>query len=244
MSDETTVVHPACAICERRLLPGEREYRYVTEEGTEVTVCELCRARAEAGGWLRPEQAAMRAGTSSAGRRRQRGQLLSGLRRRVEQQRERRPRRPRGQEAEEAERDEAEPRPERPARERPERPAVTKADRRPERSSAGPDLAEAIAAFNGAEQRRTVAGLSRSLGLPRASGLAVRTASGANGVRLTIAWELAWYQWEVGPGKHGPELRQIAKGETVDQLRAADRNWNLAVGEDGALSRKRAGGRA
>lgn len=113
-----------------------------------------------------------------------------------------------------------------------------------ESSSAGPDLAGAIAAFNAAEQRRTVSGLSRSLGVPKASGLAVRTASGANGVRLTVAWELAWYQWEVGPGKRGPELRQIAKGETVDQLRAADRNWNLSVAEDGTLSQKRGGGRA
>lgn len=243
MSDETTVVHPACAICERRLLPGERELRYVTGEGTEVTVCELCRSRAEAGGWLRPEEMAMRGTASGAGRRRQRGQLLGGLRRRVEQ-RERRSRRPRAEGSEEGTGDEPQPRRERPARTaQPERPTARE-ERGAEPSSAGPDLAGAIAAFNAAEQRRTVAGLSRSLGVPKASGLAVRTASGANGVRLTVAWELAWYQWEVGPGKRGPELRELAKGETIDQLRAADRKWNLSVAEDGTLREKRGGGEA
>jgi hypothetical protein len=243
MSDETTVVHPACAICERRLLPGERECRYVTREGNEVTVCELCKARAEAGGWLPPEQAATRTTTSSGGRRRQRGQLFGGLRRRVEQQRERRPRSARGGEPEEASADREEPRRERPAP-RGHELSAAREDRGGEPSSAGPDLTGAIAAFNAAEQPRTVSGLSRSLGAPKASGLAVRTASGANGVRLTVAWELAWYQWEVGPGKRGPELRQIAKGETIDQLRAADRQWNLSVAEDGTLSQKRGGGLA
>lgn len=97
-------------------------------------------------------------------------------------------------------------------------------------------VAAAVAAFNASSHRRTVRGLGRTLGTPRASGLMVKTASGDAGARLTVAWELAWYQWEVGPGKRGLEVREAGKGDTIDQLRAADRTWNLNVAEDGSLS--------
>lgn len=262
--------HPSCAVCRRRLLPGERAAPYVTPEGHEVAVCELCKARAEAAGWLRPEQAAAATAQPSA-RGRQRGQLFGGLRRRAERERggrgreEREPAsggdddasagddgerqgpsaaRPRGsRDAEEAPRPPAEraraARPARPERSRAARPERAE---RPPRNAAGPDLDEAIAAFNASELRRTVASLSRTLGEPRATALAVRTAAGGNGARITVAWELAWYQWEIGAGRRRPEIRQIAKGETVDQLRAADRNWNLRVEGDGTLARRSAAG--
>ena len=84
----------------------------------------------------------------------------------------------------------------------------------------------------------TVAGLSRTLGPPRATALAIRTPSGSPGARLTVAWELTWYQWEVGPGEAGPEVRESGKGETIDQLRAADRSWNLLVASDGTLEQR------
>ena len=36
----------------------------------------------------------------------------------------------------------------------------------------------------------------------------------------TVAWEITWYQWEVGLGEMGPEVRESGKGDTIDQLRA------------------------
>jgi hypothetical protein len=106
----------------------------------------------------------------------------------------------------------------------------------PGRSVAGLDLRQALAAFNASENRRTIAGVSRSLGEPQATMLAVRTARGDTGARLTVAWDLAWYQWEIGPGERGPEVREVGKGETIDQLRTVDQNWNLRMAEDGTLS--------
>ncbi len=249
MSGPTEVDATTCAVCERNLLPGERAIPYVSREGTEVIVCELCKSRAESAGWLRPEQAEGRV-TAPAGRsgRRQRGELLSGLRGRVE--RERRRRREEEDTVSEAEEEEAESEqesvPEQGLGRRGQTHAPGQAPAADEGVQArhggvgGLGPAEVLAAFNGSEHPRTIAGLSRSLGEPRATAIAVRTASGHPGARITVAWDLAWYQWEVGPGKRGPEIRQIAKGETIDQLRASDRNWNLSVGDDGALRRRKA----
>jgi hypothetical protein len=246
LTEQTETDTITCAVCERRLLPGERANPYVSREGTEVSVCELCKSRAESAGWLRPEQVEPGAGaTEGRGSRRQRGELLSGLRNRVERERSERRRRREEKAAadEEARAGEAASEPAEPA------PAERKPKPAPEPSKVrhggvgGLGPAEVLAAFNESEHRRTIAGLSRSLGAPRATAIAIRTSSGHPGARITIAWDLAWYQWEVGPGKRGPEIRQISKGETIDQLRASDRNWNLEVGEDGALSRRKASAR-
>lgn len=110
----------------------------------------------------------------------------------------------------------------------------------PAGDSPGATVAESIAAFNASDHRRTVAGLTRTLGPPRASGLAVRASNGYPGARLTVAWELTWYQWEVGAGPRGPEVRESGKGETISQLRAADRTWNLLVDSDGTLQQRAA----
>ena len=232
---------PKCEVCGRRLLPGERPIAYLTRDNAEVIVCELCKGRAEAAGWLRPQDAAAaRAeGKSSAGRarRRQRGALLADLKARGEQLR----RRYEGDEGDLAADAETESgQPATAARREVSRGRPTAAAPEAPRAVPAVDLNRAIAAFNASEFRRTVGGLNRSLGPPRASGLAVRTKSGASGARITVAWELAWYQWEIGPGKRGAAIRQSAKGETIDQLRAADRTWNLQVADDGELARKQA----
>ncbi len=231
-------------------------------------VCELCKPRAEAAGWLRPDEFAAARSTGGGRRRRRRGsgELLSGLRARVERvqgsaadaeadaldeeedfeplegEEGRRARCPPG--APRAAVSHPRARSFRRSRDR-ERgaPAASEPQNAPTmRSSAGPDVLEAINAFNVSEARRTVSGLSKALGEPMATALAVRTASGDTGARITVAWELAWYQWEVGPGRRAPEIREIAKGETIDQLRAADRNWNLDVSRDGTLARRPVGG--
>ena len=257
----------SCSVCGRGLLPGERPTQYVTRDNARATVCELCRPRAEAAGWLTPEEAQAQGGMSRE-RRRSRGQVLSGLLARL-------PAAAEGRGAETGARGVAhgggadtdggpsgraagagaagQPRERRPPR-RPAPAAEAEAEPAP---AAGPASAEealservapaeppatsvpeALAAFNASDHRRTVAGLTRTLGLPRATGLAIRTSRGYPGARITVAWEITWYQWEVGPGPDGPEVRESGKGETIDQLRAADRSWNLMADTDGTLEQR------
>ncbi len=247
MSEPAETADKTCAVCRRSLLIGERSRVYVNEDGASMTVCELCRPRAEAAGWVRPEDAAAQtAGTSSTGRRRRgRGELFGGIRGRTQQRRDRgrRDRRTEGDRRDRTTESEtgndsaapADPGPER-ARRRSAKESQPSAATSPSRSVAGLDLRQALAAFNASESRRRIAGVSRSLGEPQATMLAVRTARGDTGARLTVAWDLAWYQWEIGPGERGPEVREVGKGETIDQLRTVDRNWNLRMAEDGTLS--------
>lgn len=91
----------------------------------------------------------------------------------------------------------------------------------------------AVVRFNSSETGRTVAGLVRTLGTPRAS---VGALAGApDEVRITIAWELSWYQWGVDVGDELRPVFEIGKGGEVDQLDAAAKQWNASVGEDGKL---------
>lgn len=92
---------------------------------------------------------------------------------------------------------------------------------------------QAVFRFNESETGRTVARLLRILGTPSVS---VGAAAGAPGVvRVTVAWELSWYQWGVDLGGEAPRVFEIAKGGEVDQLDPAARQWNAGVAEDGKL---------
>ena len=78
------------------------------------------------------------------------------------------------------------------------RPVPTRANHRSGR------FERAIARFNAASAARTVAGLMRTLGEPWVS---VGAAAGTpDEVRVTVAWELTWYQWGVDLGD---ELRAV-----------------------------------
>jgi hypothetical protein len=91
----------------------------------------------------------------------------------------------------------------------------------------------AVVRFNSSEPGRTVTRLTRTLGVPRAS---VGSSAGAPGlVRVTVAWELSWYQWGVDAGDELRAVFQIAKGGEIFQLDAAARQWNAKVGQDGKL---------
>jgi hypothetical protein len=95
----------------------------------------------------------------------------------------------------------------------------------------------AVARFNSSEAGHTVAGLTRTLGKPHAS---IGAAAGApDEVRITVAWELSWYQWGVDIGDELRPVFEIDKGREIDQLDAAARQWNAAVGEAGGLSLSR-----
>jgi hypothetical protein len=79
--------------------------------------------------------------------------------------------------------------------------------------------------FNASEAARTVAGLTRTLGEPRVS---IGAAAGSPGAaRVTVAWELGWYQWAVA-GEGERPVAELARGTEIGQLDAAAREWNAA----------------
>jgi hypothetical protein len=78
--------------------------------------------------------------------------------------------------------------------------------------------------FNSSEAARTVAGLTRTLGEPQVS---IGAAAGDSGAaRVTVAWELGWYQWSVADGERGQAVAELARGTEIGQLDAAARQWN------------------
>jgi hypothetical protein len=98
----------------------------------------------------------------------------------------------------------------------------------------GPEaiMRTAVERFNSSEEPRKVAGLIRSLGEPQA---AVRPDPRRQLALVTVAWELSWYQWEVGANGDEGSVREVAKGKEVSELNDEARSWNAAVGEDGSL---------
>ena len=91
----------------------------------------------------------------------------------------------------------------------------------------------AVVRFNASDAGRSVTRLTRTLGIPSVS---VGAAAGApDQVRVTVAWELSWYQWGVDIGDETRPVFELAKGGEVGQLDAAARQWNAEVGADGKL---------
>ena len=235
----------SCSVCGRTILAGERTRLYVTPEGEKRNVCELCRDRAEQIGWVWEDLVgALPAETPR--RRRRRGAGLAALLR---------PREADGGEEEEPPEAEEPPGDAPPAaepQEAPEDPAPAAAATRegspdpagrgadvgrrpqpvPEQSQSSP-MERALERFNASEQARTVAGLTRTLGPPWVS---IGAAAGSPGeVRITVAWELSWYQWGVDLRDEGRPVYQIDKGYEVDQLDGPARHWNAQAGEGGRL---------
>jgi hypothetical protein len=108
--------------------------------------------------------------------------------------------------------------------------------RRPEpevRESPRGRLERAAARFNASEAARTVAGLMRTLGEPRVS---LGAAAGSpSQVRITVAWELGWYQWGVDLADEMRAVFLLDKGERIDQLDGSARQWNARAGEGGRI---------
>ncbi len=104
----------------------------------------------------------------------------------------------------------------------------------PPAAPSGPDrMTRAVERFNASESARTVAGLMRTLGEPSVS---VGSAAGSpSEVRITVAWELSWYQWGVDVADEGRPVFQLDKGNELTQLDGSARQWNAGVGENGRL---------
>jgi hypothetical protein len=97
-----------------------------------------------------------------------------------------------------------------------------------------PELAmvEAADLFNASAFRRTVAGIAKSLGPPRAS---VVPLSGVNTeVVITIAWDLSWYQYRVTLDSAQP-VRLEERGHELGEVEPAFREWNAHLEDDGRL---------
>jgi hypothetical protein len=232
-----------CTVCGRTALRGERLWDYVTSGGEHRRVCALCKPRAEAAGWVPAELAAQRAAQMPRPSRAR--ALRQRLGRAVESARASRPAGEAGLETEDEERPrrrrrllvEREPVPDGGGSRGREVAPRSGRGRQREGSGRRPPGAEvhrwartAIDRYDASEARRTVAGLIKSLGEPRAS---LRPGK-AGGAVLTIAWELSWYQWEIDPGEHG-QVREIRKGDEMDELSDRERDWNALVADDGSL---------
>lgn len=205
-----------CAICGRTILAGERVHGFVNGD-QDHAVCELCLARAERLGW-RP------AGEAEPERPQKPGHDGRGRLRGLLRRRSRRPGSPPAG-------------PPAPPSSLPADPAAA-----PKRSRPVPSLdvgaptptQRAVARFNASDAGRTVAGLVRTLGAPWVSVGAL--AGSPEEIRITVAWELSWYQWGVDIGDELRPVFQIDKGQEIDQLDRAARQWNASVGDDGKIS--------
>ena len=97
-----------------------------------------------------------------------------------------------------------------------------------------PELAmvEAADLFNASDYRRTVGGIAKSLGTPKAS---IRPLSGVNPeLVITIARDISWYQYRVAPESAQP-VRLAERGHDLRELEAASTSWNARVDEDGRV---------
>jgi hypothetical protein len=93
-------------------------------------------------------------------------------------------------------------------------------------------LLEAADLFNASAYKRTIGGIAKSLGEPRAS---IVTLSGTSGeLAVTVAWELSWYQYRVSPDSAQP-VRLERRGYELDELEPTFQDWNAHVEDEGRL---------
>ena len=243
---KTTGSTESCAICSRRLLPGERSDTFL-HSGSREVVCELCVPRAVEMGWIREGSdsapARGRVGWARREGRRSLGSRLLG-------------RRPK-QEPELLVPEEAEPLLDQPvAAEQPdpfepvsgpapdpvtsefELPSAPSPYREERGVHAIPTNADmkgvrAIEIFNGSVQPRTIAGLSRTLGAPLVSVLP--SESEGSIVSVVIAWELSWYRYEIDLANEVTGPRLVAQGPELADLSEAERRPNAVCDENGLL---------
>ena len=91
---------------------------------------------------------------------------------------------------------------------------------------------EAADLFNSSAYRRTVAGIAKSLGPPKAS---IVPLSGVSGdTVITVAWEISWYQYRVTP-ESAQAVRLAERGHDVAELEGSFLDWNAQLADDGRL---------
>ena len=93
-------------------------------------------------------------------------------------------------------------------------------------------MVEAADIFNASDYRRTVGGIAKSLGEPRASIILLSGVS--SDLVVTVAWDISWYQYRVTPDAAQP-VRLAERGHELGELAAAYKRWNARIEEDGRL---------
>jgi hypothetical protein len=199
-----------CEICRRTLLRGEHPIAFITD-GKTAKVCELCEPRAVHEGWIREGLAD---DTQVAVRRRDRKSILRRLRG------------------------------EAPARRSPtpaplDEPRAVAAGHHEDRQVHGVPtnvdlkIERAIEMYNSSGLPHRMAGITRSLGAPV---VAVRPSATEGAiVRITIAWELAWYRFEIDLGDGDKGVRPVARGSELKDLDANEMQPTNAMSESGAI---------
>ena len=91
---------------------------------------------------------------------------------------------------------------------------------------------EAADIFNASDYRRTVGGIAKSLGEPRASIVPLSGVSGE--LIVTVAWDISWYQYRVTPDSAQP-VRLAERGHELADLDATYQRWNAQIEGDGRL---------
>jgi hypothetical protein len=93
-------------------------------------------------------------------------------------------------------------------------------------------MVEAADIFNASDYRRTVGGIAKSLGQPRAT---IVPLSGVTGeLVVTVAWDISWYQYRVIPDS-GQPVRLAERGHELSDLDPSFKHWNARVEDDGRL---------
>jgi hypothetical protein len=251
----TSHPHTICDVCGRTLLRGEIADTYLNG-GTRRSVCELCKSRALHEGWVREGTVPAYDDTDSGSDRRR--SLLGRLRPRKDgagpsakptlddeldgdswsqsgagirlgppgpssRQREPRATAPGARSRE--------------PRSAPAGPAPGPREPRHVRavpSSSEQKVVAAVELFNGSEHRRTVSGVSRSLGEPSVS--ISPSAARPSLVNIVVAWELCWYRYDVDLSDDQPSIRVSGQGYELDELQPGERLPNAVADEHGQLS--------
>ena len=94
-------------------------------------------------------------------------------------------------------------------------------------------MVEAAEVFNGSDYRRTVGGIAKSLGEPRASIVPLSGVSGE--LVVTVAWDISWYQYRLVFDSAQP-IRLAERGYELDDLEGRFKHWNAHLHGDGRVS--------
>jgi hypothetical protein len=93
-------------------------------------------------------------------------------------------------------------------------------------------MVEAADIFNASDYRRTVGGIAKSLGRPRASIVPLSGVSGE--LIVTVAWDISWYQYRLTPDSAQP-VRLAERGHELADLDVTYQRWNAKIEDDGRL---------
>jgi hypothetical protein len=103
------------------------------------------------------------------------------------------------------------------------------------RRLSGPEVAmvEAADLFNESAYRRTISGIAKSLGAPKAS--IVPLSGTSSEVVLTVAWDISWYQYRITP-ESGQPVRLAERGHEPRELETLFTAWNARLTPDGRIA--------